>query len=49
MTRYRIRVYGKPRRSPDPVMLMQVVILLGRYLHQQRMDEQQRRRQGNGS
>lgn len=47
MTRYRIRVYGKPRRSPDPVMLMQVVILMGRYLHQQRMDQQ--RRQDNGS
>lgn len=47
MKRYRIRVYGKPRRSPDPVMLMQVVILMGRYLHQQRMDQQ--RQQDNSS
>ena len=33
---YRIRVYGKPRKDIDPVLLAQVVILLGRHLRQQR-------------
>jgi hypothetical protein len=31
--RYRIRVYGKARENPDPAMLAQIVILIGRRLH----------------
>lgn len=40
--RYRIRVYGKPRKDIDPALLAQVVILLGRHLHQQRQQQQRR-------
>jgi hypothetical protein len=36
---YRIRVYGKQRKNIDPALLAQVVILLGRHLHQQRQHE----------
>ncbi len=42
---FHIRVYGKPRKNPDPALLAQVVILLGRHLHQQRQQRQQQRRQ----
>ncbi|MGH8473183.1 MAG: hypothetical protein ACREVJ_12165 [Gammaproteobacteria bacterium] len=31
--RYRIRVSGKARENPDPAMLAQIVILIGRRLH----------------
>lgn len=37
--RYRIRISGKPRPHPDPAMLAQIVILIGR-----RLQEQQRHR-----
>ncbi len=30
--RYRIRVSGKARENPDPAMLAQIVILIGRRL-----------------
>lgn len=32
---YRIVVHAKPRSNPDSALLAQVVILLGRHLHQQ--------------
>jgi hypothetical protein len=32
---YHIRVYGTQRQNIDPALLAQVVILLGRHLHQQ--------------
>jgi hypothetical protein len=32
---YRIRVYGTQRKNIDPALLVQVVILFGRHLHQQ--------------
>jgi hypothetical protein len=41
--RYRIRVTGKPRTHPDPVMLAQIVILIGRRLH---AEQQQQRATG---
>jgi hypothetical protein len=40
---FHIRVYGRPRTHPDPALLAQVVILLGRYLHQQQQERQQQR------
>lgn len=43
---FHIRVYGTPRKNPDPALLAQVVILLGRHLHQQ---QQERQRQQQGS
>lgn len=33
---FRIRVRATPRANPDPAMLAQIVILFGRYLHEQR-------------
>jgi hypothetical protein len=44
-SRYQIRVTGKPRANPDPVMLAQVVMLIGRRLHQ---EQQQRQQVNNG-
>lgn len=35
----RIRVYGQPKQNIDPDLLVQVLILLGRELHQQRLAE----------
>jgi hypothetical protein len=32
---YHTRVYGKPCKNIDPIPMTQVVILLGRHLHQQ--------------
>lgn len=39
---YRIRVSGAPRRNLDPVLLAQVVIVLGRHLQQQRQQQARR-------
>ena len=39
--RYRIRVSGKPRKNPDPAMLAQIVILIGRRLQQERLQQSQ--------
>jgi hypothetical protein len=49
--RYRIRVTGKPRTHPDPAMLAQIVILIGRRLHaeQQQGSGGTRTRPENGS
>lgn len=44
---FRIRVYGKPRPHPDPVLLAQVVILLGRHLHRQRQGHGLRQQSGH--
>jgi hypothetical protein len=38
--RYRIRVYGKARENPDPAMLAQIVILIGRRLQAEQLDPQ---------
>ncbi len=38
---YRIRVYGKARENPDPAMLAQIVILIGRRLHAEQLHQQQ--------
>ena len=37
--RYRIRVLGKPRENPDPAMLAQIVILIGRRLHAEHLQQ----------
>lgn len=37
--RYRIRVLGKPRENPDPAMLAQIVILIGRRLHTKNLQQ----------
>ena len=39
MRAYRIRVYGKPRRTIDPHQIAQAVLLLARELHQQQLQE----------
>lgn len=38
--RYRIRVSGKARENPDPAMLAQIVILIGRRLHAEQLHQQ---------
>lgn len=45
---YRIRVSGSPRRHLDPVLLVQVVILLGRHLQQQQQPTRGRSGAGAG-
>lgn len=40
MRAYRIRVYGKARENPDPAMLAQIVILIGRRLHAEQLQQQ---------
>jgi hypothetical protein len=40
MARYRIRISGKARRNPDPAMLAQIVILIGRRLHAEQLRQQ---------
>lgn len=37
--RYRIRVSGKARENPDPAMLAQIVILIGRRLHAEHLQQ----------
>ena len=46
---FHIRVYGPPRKNPDPALLAQVVILLGRYLHQQQQQRQQQQWGGSAT
>lgn len=46
---FHIRVYGTPRKNPDPALLAQVVILLGRHLHQQQQQRQQQQRGGSAT
>jgi hypothetical protein len=38
--RYRIRVSGKARHDPDPAMLAQIVILIGRRLRAEQLRQQ---------
>lgn len=38
---YRIRVLGKPRENPDPAMLAQIVLLIGRRLHTEHLQQRQ--------
>jgi len=38
--KYRIRVSGKARENPDPAMLAQIVIMIGRRLHVERLHQQ---------
>ena len=45
--RYRIRVSGKARENPDPMMLAQIVILIGRRLHAEHLRQQTAQAKGS--
>lgn len=40
--KHRIRIYGKQRKNIDPVALAEVLIALGRDLHQRRLRRDKR-------
>lgn len=44
--RYRIHVSGKARQNPDPVLLAHIVILIGRRLHAEHLQQHARKRIG---
>lgn len=44
--RYRIRVSGKARENPDPALLAQIVILIGRRLHAEHLQQHAAQRAG---
>lgn len=46
--RYHVRVSGKARENPDPVMLAQIVILIGRRLHAEQLQQQRNTSHGSG-
>lgn len=45
--RYRIRISGTARENPDPAMLAQIVILIGRRLHTEQRQQHAEHANGN--